>query len=226
MFGGEGFCCIGIISWRNIMERQIIAINGTIGSGKDTFAKTFIENGYTKMSFATNLKDSVSSIFGWDREMLEGTTKESRMIREKPDKYWCEKLGRDDVSPRWVLQNYGTNILRKYFHNDIWVFSLEKSMQEVNGNIIITDCRFPNELKMIRSQHGTIIEVQRVLPHWYGLAASYNKGNIKIKPVELESVHESEWAWIGINKPDIIIHNSSTLDDLHQKAMAIIYSNM
>ncbi|WPK18857.1 hypothetical protein [Salmonella phage SD-6_S16] len=93
---------------------------------------------------------------------------------------WCDKLGRSDVSPRWVLQNYGTNILRKYFHNDIWVFSLEKSMQEIDGNIIITDCRFPNELKMIRSQNGN---------------------------------------------PDIIVQNNSTIDDLHKKAMDIIYSN-
>ncbi|EON7973332.1 putative deoxynucleoside monophosphate kinase [Escherichia phage vB_EcoM_G17] len=207
------------------MGRQIIAINGTIGSGKDTFGESFINNGYTRMSFATNLKDSVSAIFGWDREMLEGSTKESRKIREEPDQYWCDKLGRNDVSPRWVLQNYGTNILRKYFHNDIWVFSLEKSMQDIDGNIIITDCRFPNELKMIRSNNGTIIEVQRVLPHWYGLAASYNKGDINIKPVELESVHESEWAWIGINNPDIIVQNNSTIDDLHKKAMDIIYSN-
>ncbi|AIT14440.1 hypothetical protein GNZ01_06490 [Escherichia coli] len=207
------------------MGRQIIAINGTIGSGKDTFGESFINNGYTRMSFATNLKDSVAAIFGWDREMLEGSTKESRKIREEPDQYWCDKLGRNDVSPRWVLQNYGTNILRKYFHNDIWVFSLEKSMQDIDGNIIITDCRFPNELKMIRSNNGTIIEVQRVLPHWYGLAASYNKGDINIKPVELESVHESEWAWIGINNPDIIVQNNSTIDDLHKKAMDIIYSN-
>lgn len=205
------------------MQRQIIAINGTIGSGKDTYAKTFIDNGYTRMSFATNLKDSVSAIFGWDREMLEGTTPESRKIRELPDQYWCDKLGRDDVSPRWVLQNYGTNVLRKYFHNDIWVFSLEKSMSEIEGNIIITDCRFPNELKMVREQNGIIIEVQRILPHWYGLAASYNTGKIKIKPVELEDIHESEWAWIGINKPNYIVQNNSTVEELSKKAMDIIY---
>ncbi|ELW0836206.1 hypothetical protein ACRYKS_21760 [Escherichia coli] len=207
------------------MERQIIAINGTIGSGKDTFGETFINNGYTRMSFATNLKDSVAAIFGWDREMLEGSTKESRKLREEPDQYWCEKLGRDDVSPRWVLQNYGTNILRKYFHNDIWVHSLEKSMQSVEGNIIITDCRFPNELKMIRSLNGIVIEVQRTLPHWYGLAASFNKGDISMKPIELESVHESEWAWIGINNPDIIVQNNSTIEALHQQALSVIYAN-
>ncbi|EOR9074287.1 hypothetical protein FOI42_RS04140 [Escherichia coli] len=206
------------------MERKIVAINGSIGSGKDTYAKTFIDNGYTRMSFAKNLKDSVAAIFGWDREMLEGTTKEGRAIREQPDQYWCNKLGRDDVSPRWVLQNYGTNVVRRYLHNDIWVFSLERSMMEIEGNIIITDCRFPNELKMIRENNGIIIEVQRNLPFWYGLAASYNKGDIQMKPVELESVHESEWAWIGINNPHYIIKNNGTIKDLENKALDIIYT--
>lgn len=204
------------------MERKIIAINGTIGSGKDTFSQSFIDNGYNRMSFAKNLKDSVSSIFGWDREMLEGTTPESRKIRELPDEFWCKKLERDDISPRWVLQNYGTDVLRKYFHDDIWIFSLENDMNKIDGNIIITDCRFPNELKMIRSKNGIVIEVQRTLPYWYGLASEYNKGNINILPVELENVHKSEWAWIGVNEPDYIVHNNTTINDLKVKAETLM----
>lgn len=206
------------------MEQRIIAINGTIGSGKDTYAKTFIENGYTRMSFATNLKHSVAVIFGWDREMIEGLTPEGRRLRELPDPYWCKKLGRDDVSPRWVLQNFGTDVVRRHFDDKIWVYSLEKAMQDVQGDIVITDCRFPNELKMIRQNKGILIEVQRVLPHWYGLASEYNKGNIRIKPVELEQIHESEWAWIGINKPDYVVQNNSTIENLQKHAMDIIYS--
>lgn len=204
------------------MERNIIAINGTIGSGKDSFAQAFIDAGYQRMSFAKNLKDSVAAIFGWDREMLEGNTVESRRIRELPDPFWCKKMGRDDVSPRWVLQNYGTDVMRKYFHDNIWVFSLEYDMINMEGDIIITDCRFPNELKMIRSNGGTVIEVQRTLPYWYGLAASYNTGSIKMKPVELEAVHNSEWAWIGVNKPTHVVKNDGTLEDLYSKASAII----
>lgn len=204
------------------MGRKIIAVNGTIGSGKDTFSKTFLDYGYTKMSFATNLKDSVAAIFGWDRAMLEGTTPEGRKLREIPDQYWCQKLGRNDVSPRWVLQNYGTDVMRKYFHDNIWIFSLERSMQDVEGDIIISDCRFPNELKMVREQQGIIIEVQRVLPHWYGIASEYNKGKIKMLPVELEDIHKSEWAWIGINKPNYVVHNNSTVQDLQEKAINIL----
>lgn len=204
------------------MERNIVAINGCIGSGKDTFAKTFIEGGYHRMSFATNLKDSVSAIFGWDREMLEGTTDESRAIRELPDPFWCKRLELDCVSPRWILQNYGTDVLRKYFHNDIWVFSLEKDMLEVEGNIIITDCRFPNELKMIRANSGTVIEVQRNLPQWYYDAYTYNVRGGK-KPESLNDIHASEWAWIGINHPDYVVKNESTLEKLQKEAEWILH---
>ncbi|AXC38728.1 UNVERIFIED_ORG: hypothetical protein [Escherichia phage CMSTMSU] len=46
-----------------------------------------------------------------------------------------------------------------------------------------------------------------------------------MKPIELESVHESEWAWIGINNPDIIVQNNSTIEALHQQALSVIYAN-
>ena len=56
---------------------MIIGITGLIGSGKDTVAKLFVERGCTQDSFAAPLKDVCSSIFGWDRTMLEGDTVES-----------------------------------------------------------------------------------------------------------------------------------------------------
>ena len=204
------------------MERKIVAINGTIGSGKDTFASAFIDSGYHRLSFAETLKDAVSVIFGWDREMLEGNTDTARKERESIDEYWSSKLGRD-VTPRWVLQNFGTDVVRKHFHDNIWVFSMENMMRKIDGNVIVTDCRFPNELKMLRENKAHIIEVRRVLPHWYGLAHRYNTGHIKILPVELENVHSSEWAWIGLNKPDHIIQNDSTKESLYQQAELILH---
>lgn len=204
------------------MKRKIVAVNGTIGSGKNAFSEPFIDNGFTQMSFAKNLKDSVAAIFGWDREMLEGITKESRAIREIPDAYWCKKLGRDDVSPRWVLQYYGTDVVRRYLNNDIWVYSLEKSMQDIKGDIIISDCRFPNELTMIRENGGVVIEVQRELPEWYNDAYRYNVRGGDL-PEALKTIHPSEWAWIGINKPDYVIQNNSTLEELNKQAEWIIH---
>lgn len=206
------------------MERIIIAINGTIGSGKDTFSEEFIKAGYTRMSFATALKDAVSVIFGWDREMLEGNTPESRKIRETIDEYWTSKLGRD-ITPRWILQHFGTDVVRKYFDDNTWVYALENKMRSIDGNIIITDCRFPNELKMLRENNATIIEVQRNVPLWYSDAYAYNiqieNGKDVAIPTILENIHRSEWAWIGINHPHYLIKNNSTIENLHKEALIV-----
>lgn len=211
------------------MERKLVAINGTIGSGKDTFSQVFIDNGFYRISFAETLKDAVSAIFGWDREMLEGTTNEARKIREQPDEYWSSKLGKE-VTPRWVLQNLGTDVLRKHFHDNIWVFAAENKIRNLpHDRVIITDCRFPNELKMVRENSGTIIEVQRVLPEWYWDAFKYNlevERNELDKttgtPSSMEGVHSSEYGWVGINRPDYIVENNSTIDSLHSQAYTIL----
>ena len=58
---------------------MIIGVTGFIGSGKDTIADYLCtQHGFKRISFAASLKDAVASVFGWDREMLEGTTKSSR----------------------------------------------------------------------------------------------------------------------------------------------------
>jgi len=55
---------------------MIIGICGFIGCGKDTVADHLTnEHGFRRESFAGTLKDAVSVVFGWDREMLEGRSK-------------------------------------------------------------------------------------------------------------------------------------------------------
>ena len=57
----------------------IIGICGFIGSGKDTAADYLVNfHGFRRDSFAATLKDAVGAVFGWDRELLEGRTKEAR----------------------------------------------------------------------------------------------------------------------------------------------------
>lgn len=209
------------------MTKRIIAVNGTIGSGKDTFSSIFVNNGWERHAFADSLKDSVACIFGWDRDMLEGNTERSREWRETVDQYWTDALGYE-ITPRWVLQNYGTDILRKYFADDIWILSLKrKILMSKEDNIIITDCRFPNELKMVRDMGGLVVEVQRKLPDWYNHAVLMNTGQSKMTPLAFSTkfnIHSSEFAWVGINNPDHIIHNCGTLDELYSKALTVLHS--
>jgi cytidylate kinase len=75
---------------------MIIGICGFIGSGKDTIAD-YLANvrQFRRISFAGTLKDAVSAVFGWDRELLEGRTQQSRAWREQPDEWWSQRLGRE-----------------------------------------------------------------------------------------------------------------------------------
>jgi len=58
---------------------KLIGLCGLIGSGKNTVAEHLMdEHNFISVSFAETLKDAAACIFGWDRDMLEGDTKESR----------------------------------------------------------------------------------------------------------------------------------------------------
>jgi hypothetical protein len=197
---------------------MIIGIVGWAGSGKDTIADRLIQHDFTRMSFAGTLKDAVAQVFSWDREMLEGRSAEGREWRETVDKWWAERLGIPHLTPRWVLQQWGTEVCRTSFHDAIWIASLENKLRKSNQNAVVSDCRFPNEIAAIRKQGGQIWWVQRgPMPDWYGTAIDALQGNSTSQNVmELSNVHVSEWAWLN-NKFDRIIKNDSTLAALHSE---------
>ena len=65
---------------------MIVGFVGFIGSGKDTAADYLVNSyGFRRDSFANTLKDAVANVFGWDRTLLEGRTKEAREWREQVD---------------------------------------------------------------------------------------------------------------------------------------------
>jgi hypothetical protein len=206
---------------------MIIGITGLIGSGKDTVAKLFVDRGCTQDSFAAPLKDVCASIFGWDRNMLEGDTIESRDFRETPDMFWTRKLGIDNFTPRLALQLMGTEVLREHFHKDIWIDSLEYRMRKAVNEapcVVISDARFTNELDLIKNLGGAVINVKRgELPDWYYTATQANQGYVPAQHKMLtqhKTVHLSEWNWIGYEF-DYVIENDSDLETLKTKVEQI-----
>ena len=200
---------------------KIIGIVGFIGSGKDTVAKEFVNAGCVQDSFAAPLKDVCSAVFGWDREMIEGDTLESREYRETPDIYWSNKLGVPNFTPRLALQLMGTEVMRNHFHEDIWIDSLEYGFRKASDSrcIVVSDARFTNELDLIKYLGGALIWVQRgELPEWFDTAktASTNAVSRKIMETKYRDVHESEWNWAGY-PVDYIIHNNGTLLELKEE---------
>jgi hypothetical protein len=203
---------------------MIIGVCGFIGSGKDTVAD-YLQNfhEFRRESFASTLKDAVAAVFGWDRVLLEGRTKEARDWREEVDPWWAERLNMPTLTPRWVLQYWGTEVCRRSFHDDIWIASLENKIRNSKDDIVISDCRFPNEISAIKRAGGKIVWVQRgELPEWYGQAVLANQGsNIGLNYMKEKKIHASEWAWIGTDF-DKIIDNNDTIDALYNNAKSLL----
>jgi hypothetical protein len=155
-----------------------------------------IQRGYVKASFADALKDAVSTIFGWERSLLEGDTDESRTFRECVDPWWSKRFGYD-VTPRLMLQRFGTEACREGLHRDIWVYALEKSIEGIK-DVVIPDVRFPNELLYIYQHNGKTVKIIR---------------GKQPTSEELKNLHESERA-IAAYRFDYVIDNNGTLEDL------------
>ena len=187
---------------------MLIGIVGLIGSGKDTVAQRLVaQHGYRRDSFAKSLKDAVSSMFNWDRELLEGTTDASREWRDQPDDFWSEKMGKP-VTPRWVLQYFGTEVMRGQMYDGMWV---DSCIGRYKGeNTVISDTRFVNEIATIKAHGGKIILVKR--------------GELPTqKEMQQRGAHKSEWDWIG-SEFDYVIENNGTKEDLYKNIDNLVVS--
>lgn len=209
------------------MSNRIIGLVGFIGSGKDSVATKLVESGCVQESFAGPLKSVCASVFGWDRELLEGQSDTSRQFRETTDLYWSKKLGINNFTPRLALQLIGTDVLRNHFNKDIWLSSLEHRIHRIHKNhkcVIISDCRFVNELDFIKKLGGKVYHVIRGnIPEWYDFAVKANTGDAKalhIMTTNYKHVHTSEWDWVGYEF-DGVVNNNGTLEDLDAEVTKI-----
>jgi hypothetical protein len=189
---------------------MLIGMVGFAGSGKGTVSDILVGQGFKKMAFADPVKDAVSAIFGWNRSLLEGDTKESRDFRETYDPFW-------DATPRKMLQLMGTEAGRNVFRDDIWIRSMEARMSQYK-DVVIADVRFSNEIQFIKSKGGFIVCVARQFPEWFETARTQNllmMDNIPstLMQTKYPEVHYSEWAWVG-HHVDFLIDNNSNLDTL------------
>jgi hypothetical protein len=206
---------------------MIIGLCGAQGAGKDTVGGILeSKHGFVKLAFASAIKDILSALFSWPRDMLEGLTKESREWRETPNKYWSDKLAIPDFSPRRAMQIVGTDLLRNQLNKDIWTNIMENKIATLresgenhrffqvypqadiyNINIVITDCRFANEFDMIRKfSDARIIKI------------------VKDTHVEMAPAHSSENDWTNVEAE--ILQNNGSVEDLELAIEKMIYSSL
>jgi len=210
---------------------MIIGICGLISSGKGTVADILVDEGFTKVSFADKLKDGVATVFGWDRAMLEGDTDQSREWREQEDTFWTKETGRL-ITPRIVLQEFGTDCMRDGFYDGIWVSLLKKELLENPGDYVIPDVRFKNEQNMIKDIGGQVWQVRRgEIPLWWNTAINCNQSNVSDEKnntmqITFPEIHASEWKWAKRDDEfEVIIKNNSSLDALNHQVLSHLDSS-
>lgn len=173
---------------------MIIGIAGKAGSGKDTVASELCRlYGLKRDTLAAPIKRFVQDVFGVSWEVADGTTENGRLEREKKLKNW----GKWTV--RKLLQFIGTELMRTHICKNIWVKSLIIRMKKhPETNWIVTDVRFPNEMKFLKKYYKDNFIMLKVV-----------RNNVK----EINGIknHESEAYDL---KADYVIENNGTLSDL------------
>lgn len=138
---------------------MIIGIGGKKGSGKDTVGlllqELLLEEGlkFTMIAFADKLKEVIIDLFDMTNEQLYG------LLKEFPDKRYPNKNG-TFWTPRELMQYLGTDVFRSIYPN-IWVDYLRRRIESRPGNYIITDCRFKNEVQVVKESKGMYLSVVR-----------------------------------------------------------------
>lgn len=148
-------------------HRTIIGLCGDAGAGKSAVAQILCElHGFTELSFAQRLKE-VAVDLGWN--------------------------GVKDERGRRFLQTLGTDAVRAY-DPDYWVVEVLRQLTAVRGPVVVSDCRFTNELQMVVNLGGVVWSISR-----YGT-----------KPA---NSHRAEHEWKTFDGATML-SNHGTLDDL------------
>lgn len=170
------------------MSQRIIGLAGYAGSGKDALADMLVSlDGFERRAFADPMKDFLVKLNplvwrnGIGMNTLENIVKDEGWDKAKK---WPEV--------RELLQRLGTEAGRAVLGEDIWVNALFE--KPIIKPLVISDVRFENEARAIKSRGGIII---RIIRDGVGPANG----------------HKSENAY---QKNDYVIFNNGTKADLYE----------
>jgi hypothetical protein len=188
-------------------EQEVLGLIGVKGAGKDTAATTLIEQfGFERVAFADALYREVAEAFGVSVEFLgnrdtkELAQDELKLLNCTSSEFVSTALDiaeeegleldvRTPLSPRWVLQLWGTEFRRiREGHDSYWLDRVNDIIRaNPTVNFVVTDVRFVNEARYItNSLGGKLIRIRRpVLEAKEALARAANGTAAHRSEVEL-----------------------------------------
>lgn len=176
---------------------QIIGLTGCARSGKDTAAEGLRQVGWVRIGFADAVRQMALAI-----DPLVTMAGGLRLRALVDEVGWEEAKQNPDV--RRLLQNIGTEAGREVIGENVWVDIVARKIRaaELSGipGVVITDCRFPNEIEFIKNSGGHVVRIVRP----------------GVGPV---NGHASETAADGIDA-DWTLDNDGTPEELQTKLIA------
>lgn len=178
---------------------MIIGLSGYAQSGKDTLGAFLVEeHGYTRYAFADALKNVVYAL----NPIIGSNILSHELVRFRDS---VDELGWEDAKKvaevRRLLQVMGTEAGRQILGDNVWVDAVMNKITAAQ-NVVITDCRFPNEAQAVRAAGGYVVRIQRP-----GVAAI----NAHASETSLD-----EWGF------DYTVENKGDMEELRLKAKDLV----
>ncbi len=181
---------------------RLIAFTGKAGAGKSSAADALVEEGWVRVKFADPLKNMMRAFYK-SCGLEDSAYIESRIegaMKEEPDPFL---KGR---TPRHAMQTLGSEWGRDCVHQNLWVEAWSQKVMNMFDrelDVVVDDCRFPNEAAAVRALGGRIVEI-----------TGRDKG--------LGKAHQSEQ---GIGEPDMRINNLAALEQFQHDIVYIFSRN-
>ena len=171
---------------------MLIGFSGKKGSGKSYFADYLVNNKlFIKLSFASPLKEITKILFNLSDEDVKDPIKKE-LINPK-----------FNASPRELMQWLGTDIMREEFNKkfnysgSIWIDSVKdnvKTLIDNNKDVVIDDVRFQNEVDMIHSLGGIVINLHNDLDNTLNNSTSTHSSENQKLTFNYEFVNDKSYS--------------------------------
>lgn len=135
---------------------MLIGLMGRKRSGKDSFASALIEDhGFARVAFADPLK---AALLRFD-PLMPTMTGAERLSSIVASHGWEVAKGYPAV--RKALQDYGV-VIRDEVDPEAWIRAAHRRIIAApSAHVVVTDVRFPNEVRFIRQQGGLLVYIER-----------------------------------------------------------------
>jgi len=140
------------------MPSVIVGLCGRKRSGKDTLAEELVERyGYTRVAFADPLREMLLAL---DPVVEQGDyTRTLRVSDMVATRGWEDAKAHPEV--RRLLQRLGTEAGRVTLGENVWIDAARRKIDAIEGPVVVTDVRFPNEADAIKDWGGYLARVVR-----------------------------------------------------------------